>query len=923
MDKQVVVINSQPTVVPVIQSIPATVTAVSSENVTVEKDTHKTVDVFNPAIGYGYGRNPNNPFTSDKDPGKPLSVIVEEGFGFVRFNFTMLKPDNFRYLEVFRASIDNVAMAQSVGFTESATFTDVISPTKGYFYWFRMVTFSNAYGEWYSQAGTYAEGGKQGLSFVSALNGLIGEAQFSQEFTDRLTALDTYISGLQSSTAALSTQIGTETSERESSILSVRSDFASLLTEELNNSRGEREVALSTETQARLDQYNALALTLDTLSARLDTEGAARTAAINTEAQTRISSFESVASQIAQLATQITDEQSARTAALASEQTARIEWDEAFTSQLDNLTAALTTNTTDLQAQLTNEVTARTTRTDSLAQEISDLLTTYQSDIADISAQVSQEASTRSSNHLALAQSVESLAAEFDTESSNTSAALAQEAQARSDADTALTNTVNTLSAQVTTNHDEVSAAITDEAIARVALDESIAGRLEEFNASMTLGWGQIGGEGKPEDGADVTANSQALSDTNARVTAAEGSISTQAESINSLSSGLEGVANLTAETALKTSIESINGLISGQAEQITKLEAKSSGINLLPAQFASFDYITKTPALYKNGNAGIDVNGSGGYGPDGSRTSIRLVNTANNAYVFLNDQSSMNNEFHNIPVESGKQYIASAYVKLVDVNSPLATSNIQIAVRHVDVANGYLGYKSQTLTVTPGVTERIFIKFTAFTNAAAAAMRIQSMANSGNGDVYLSFDRVMVEQVSEDQTEPSNWVPGNLNTSVVETMQVDLAKAMASYTMALDSNGFVTSLALTNDGSTSAFKVKSSNFSFYDDSGNLILGGGNKFNGTYIANATIPSAAIASLAASKVSASTLSAITANLGTCTAGIIKSSDGNFTINLDTKSMLMRKATSGQRTEYRDTGVKVYDTNNIARIELGAI
>jgi hypothetical protein len=527
----------------------------------------------------------------------------------------------------------------------------------------------------------------------------------------------------------------------------------------------------------------------------------------------------------------------------------RIGWDEAFTSQLDNLTAALTTNTTDLQAQLTNEVTARTTRTDSLAQEISDLLTTYQSDIADISAQVSQEASTRSSNHLALAQSVESLAAEFDTESSNTSAALAQEAQARSDADTALTNTVNTLSAQVTTNHDEVSAAITDEAIARVALDESIAGRLEEFNASMTLGWGQIGGEGKPEDGADVTANSQALSDTNARVTAAEGSISTQAESINSLSSGLEGVANLTAETALKTSIESINGLISGQAEQITKLEAKSSGINLLPAQFASFDYITKTPALYTNGTAGIDVNGSGGYGPDGSRTSIRLINSENNAYAFLTDQTSVNNEFHNIPVESGKQYIASAYVKLVDVNSPLATSNIQIAVRHVDVANGYLGYKSKTLTVTPGVTERVFIKFTAFTNAAAAAMRIQSMANSGNGDVYLSFDRVMVEQVSEDQTEPSNWVPGNLNASVVETMQVDLAKAMASYTMALDNNGFVTSLALTNDGSTSAFKVKSSNFSFYDDSGNLILGGGNKFKGTYIENASIPNAAIGNAA--------------------------------------------------------------------------
>jgi sulfur carrier protein ThiS len=921
-DTQVVVVNNQPTVQPVIKDSSAKVVASSSEAITVKSSENRIVDVFNPATGYGYGRNPNNPFTSLKDPGKPLSVTKEEGFMFVRFRFaTGVLAANLRYVEVYRSTVDDIATIESIGFTETNTFTDLVDVDKSYFYWFRYVTYSNVMGDWYSTTGLKAQSGKNKLSFVSALNGLITEASFGTQFVDRLAALDSLVEGLQSLTAGLGDQIATETNERSASMLSISSSFSSLMEESLNNMRGERTAAISEEAQIRLDQYNALALTLDTLSARLDTEGAERSAAVTGEQLARISSFEALAADIATVSAQITDEMSQRIAAVAEETNARITWDESLAQQIVDLSASLVTNTSSLQAQLTEEVTTRTTRTDALAQSITDLVASLSTTESTLTAMVNQEITTRASNHQVLAQSVDDLAVEMDTELASLQAGIAAESTTRADAVSALAQTLNNLVATVTSNHAAALAAVTDEAIARVALDEAIAGRFEEFAASMDMSWDNITGDNKPQDNADVTANSQVVQDIQASVTAANNAITANSQSLTQANSSIAGIANLTASNTLKTTITGMQNSISGQATQITELSARGRGINLLPADWADPSALSSIMD-YQLGGAGpltLHTHSDTQWALNGRMKVLRLAATAANTFFHFGASDTVDL----MPVTPGETYFFSVYAHQWNSGSNKTASNLQLYVKRFGVDQAYINYSGTTVSLANNVLQRVFYKFVCPADTYWVRFRLDNESFNSNGTVYQSYACFQFEQAVTGQTEPSPWVPGYVQASIVEAMQVDLAKAMAAYTLKLDSNGYVTSLSLTNDGSTSAFKVKSSNFAFYDDSGNLILGGGAKFKGTYIEDATIPSAAIASLAADKISATTLSAITANLGTCTAGIIKSSDGNFNINLTSKTMLMRSATTGQRTEYRNTGMKVYDAGNIARLEIGLL
>lgn len=130
--------------------------------------------------------------------------------------------------------------------------------------------------------------------------------------------------------------------------------------------------------------------------------------------------------------------------------------------------------------------------------------------------------------------------------------------------------------------------------------------------------------------------------------------------------------------------------------------------------------------------------------------------------------------------------------------------------------------------------------------------------------------------------------------------------------------------------GSISAAKINSQGLSIKDSAGNVIMDA-NADDGVHIKNTTIDgalmkeasikSAAIESLAAEKISATKLSAIAANLGTVTAGRIKSQNGAVDIDLSNNSFTVASGTSGARLVMQKNVIKVYDANGVLRVKLG--
>jgi len=77
-----------------------------------------------------------------------------------------------------------------------------------------------------------------------------------------------------------------------------------------------------------------------------------------------------------------------------------------------------------------------------------------------------------------------------------------------------------------------------------------------------------------------------------------------------------------------------------------------------------------------------------------------------------------------------------------------------------------------------------------------------------------------------------------------------------------------------------------------------------------------------ASVAADKISVANLAALSADLGAITAGSIDIGSGKFKVNTSGDVEIL-SATTGERMEVRNTGVKVYDAGGNLRVELGLL
>jgi hypothetical protein len=95
-----------------------------------------------------------------------------------------------------------------------------------------------------------------------------------------------------------------------------------------------------------------------------------------------------------------------------------------------------------------------------------------------------------------------------------------------------------------------------------------------------------------------------------------------------------------------------------------------------------------------------------------------------------------------------------------------------------------------------------------------------------------------------------------------------------------------------------------------------------NQAAGNYTKAADGGDLTAASVAADKISVANLAAISANLGSITAGSINIGSGKFVVDTSGNVEIL-SATSGERMEVRNTGVKVYDASGNLRVELGLL
>jgi predicted phage tail protein len=396
---------------------------------------------------------------------------------------------------------------------------------------------------------------------------------------------------------------------------------------------------------------------------------------------------------------------------------------------------------------------------------------------------------------------------------------------------------------------------------------------------------------------ANSTANSASSAASSAQSTAnTASSTASAAQSTANTANSTATTANSTANTALSNSNDPaprINAnstlidpgkiLISGgttlaswrNGGDNTKIEGGSIAANTITANkltiggrmidFLNFQWTYSGNTLSWNGGyiAWIDDNGNNQFSGISSGST-----TFTGTILYL----AWHKGDGNISVDT-TPFVGADYVK---VGTYWGGSNINIYYGRTQIDGDKI--TTGTISSTQLRTDQAVITVSAQINNAT----ITNAHLAGN----ISFDKM---------------IGGTLTTTQAVKIGGDRFQLNATQQNAVIHDGTRNRVVLGGDGS--------GNYGIWiwDTSGNLVFGSGGAQNvpinnitgwplnssniSTYIANAAIQDAQINSLSASKISASNLSAINANLGTVTAGVARSSDDRFHIDLSGSYLLI--------------------------------
>ena len=248
------------------------------------------------------------------------------------------------------------------------------------------------------------------------------------------------------------------------------------------------------------------------------------------------------------------------------------------------------------------------------------------------------------------------------------------------------------------------------------------------------IGTGTEPGSFMPGNSANqIAVQGAALSSLTTRVTTAEGTITSQGNSITSLNNSVAGKADTTALNALTTRVTTAENSLTSQGTSITSLTAglgniSGNGANLLPSQYS---WLTSTTLPQTNGSAttttGVAVAGSiTGFG-------YKMVSTSASTGCYLMLCPLNTAASHNINLEAGT-YIVSFWA-----SSP-ATATLRIRVYGVTTS----AYSVQTITLTPTRT-RYAVTVTLSASATYAVLFYYNQ--SGIAGTEVTADSVMIER--------------------------------------------------------------------------------------------------------------------------------------------------------------------------------
>ena len=447
-------------------------------------------------------------------PPAPTNVVASGAMTSVILDWDEPTYRGHSYAEIWRAPADNIGIAQLIGQSPGAVFSDAVGNGATNYYWVRFVSTSNTLGPFNGTAGTLGETSPDPAYLLTLLTSEITSSQLATSLAARINLIDgpsTTVGTIPNLLSQLQGQIDA---------LSSYPDYDGATTYTIDQivkyggaiyrTTGTTTGHLPTDTAhwEKIGDYTSLGdavaahtAEIGTLTTDLAAESTARSSLatqmrggytgtditavtsglVYNESQARATADSSLATSITALSATVSSNASASTAALATEASTRATADTALSSSITALSSTVSSNASAATAALSTESATRASADTALSTSISTLSSTVSGNNTAITAALGTESSTRASADTALSNSITSLTSTVNSNNSTITAALSTESSTRASADTALASSITALTSTVSGN----TAAITSEATTRASADAALSTSITTLSSTV------------------------------------------------------------------------------------------------------------------------------------------------------------------------------------------------------------------------------------------------------------------------------------------------------------------------------------------------------------------------------------------------------------------------------------------------------
>lgn len=197
-------------------------------------------------------------------PTAPTNFTATGGYSLITCFWDYPNYGPHSHTEIWRNDANILGDAQLVGISSGISFVDPVGEGASYYYWARHVSLYDIQGPFNSVNGTLAETALDVEELLDVLTGAITESQLYQTLAARINLID----GASSLAGSVNARILAETNARNAAIQAEADARAAAILAEAN-ARG---TAITNEATTRADADSALASTISTVSAVVNTK---------------------------------------------------------------------------------------------------------------------------------------------------------------------------------------------------------------------------------------------------------------------------------------------------------------------------------------------------------------------------------------------------------------------------------------------------------------------------------------------------------------------------------------------------------------------------------------------------------------------------------------------------------------------------